>query len=341
MFKRSRSFLKQIGLFIAICAVLLAGNSTIPTLLNPYIFMILIYCGVNIIMGVSLNVINGLCGEFSMGHAGFMAIGAYVSAFFSFYTFGPFIDELTATHPGMTMMLTKQILFLAAIVLGGISAAIVGYIVGLPSLRLRGDYLGIVTLGFGEIIRVVILNLEVVGGARGFAGIPAWSNFFWVFFFVIAAVMTSFRMLKSYQGRALLAIREDEIAAESIGINITAYKVKAFIYGAFFAGTAGALLGHFIAYLNPATFTFIKSFEAIIIVVLGGMGSVTGAIVAAIITTILPEALRPLQEFTKIDFRMVIYPLLLLTLMLTRPQGLFGHKEYYDVIPFLKRKKRA
>jgi len=333
----TKSFLKQIILFTVICGVLLLGNTIIPKFLNPYFFMILLFCGINIIMGVSLNVINGLCGQFSMGHAGFMAVGAYVSAAFSFYFFAPWVATASAGWMGE---LFKQFLFLAAILLGGLGAGVAGYIVGLPSLRLRGDYLGIVTLGFGEIIRVVILNLDVVGGARGFAGIPPWTNFFWVFFFVVAVVMTSFRLVSSYHGRALLSIREDEIAAESMGINVTAYKVRAFIFSAFFAGTAGALLGHLLAYLNTNSFTFIKSFETIIIVVLGGMGSITGAIVAAFITTILPEALRPLQEITRIDFRMVIYPLLLLTLMLTRPQGLFGHKEYYDVLPFLKRRRK-
>lgn len=295
--------------------------------------MILIYCGINIILGVSLNVINGICGQFSIGHAGFMAIGAYSSAALSFYFFSPWVNQSTLP--------LQQGLFLISILSGGIAAAIAGYIVGLPSLRLRGDYLGIVTLGFGEIIRVVILNMEIIGGARGFPGIPAWSNFFWVFFFVVAVIISSFRLLKSYHGRALLSIREDEIAAESIGINITSYKVKAFIYSAFFAGISGGLLAHFLAYLNPSSFTFIKSFEVIIIVVLGGMGSITGAIIAAILTTILPEMLRPLQDLTQIDFRMVIYPLLLVILMLTRPQGLFGHKEYYDLIPYLRRKKTA
>ena len=197
--------------------------------------------------------------------------------------------------------------------------------------------MGIVTLGFGEIIRVTILNMDSLGGARGFTGIPAWSNFFWIYFFVVAVVMTSFRLMRSYHGRALLSIREDEIAAESIGINITGHKVRAFVFSSFFAGIAGGLFAHFIGYLNPSSFTFIKSFEAIIIVVLGGMGSISGSIIAAIITTILPEALRPLQEITKLDFRMVIYPLLLLTLMLTRPQGLFGNKEIS--FSFLKRKK--
>lgn len=303
---------KQILFFLFISALLLLGNYLFPILLNPYIFMIFIYCGINIILGVSLNVINGITGQFSIGHAGFMAVGAYTSAAFSFYFFSQW-----------------PFLFPMSLLLGGFAAAFFGYIVGLPSLRLRGDYLGIVTLGFGEIIRVVILNMDIIGGARGFTGIPAWSNFFWVYFFVVILIIMSFRLKYSYHGRALLSIREDEIASESIGINIANYKVKAFVFSAFFAGIAGGLFAHFIGYLNPSSFTFIKSFEAIIIVVLGGMGSISGSVMAALITTILPEALRPLQEITTIDFRMVIYPLLLLVLMLTRPQGIMGNKELF------------
>ena len=281
--------------------------------------MILIYCGINIILGVSLNIINGMTGQFSIGHAGFMAIGAYVSASVSYFGFLPYASTPFLQH----------LFFIIAILVGALVSAFFGYMVGLPSLRLRGDYLGIVTLGFGEIIRVIILNMDVVGGARGFTAIPMWSDFFWVGFFVVLVVMVSFRLRSSYHGRALFSIREDEIAAESMGVNITGYKVRAFVLSSFFAGIAGGLFAHFLGYLNPGTFTFIKSFEAIIIVVLGGMGSISGSIVAAVITTVLPEALRPLQEVTRIDFRMVIYPLILLILMLARPQGLFGNKEFY------------
>lgn len=328
--------IKQLLLFFFICVALLIANHILPNALNPYIYMILIFCGINIIMGVSLNVINGLTGQFSMGHAGFMAVGAYTSAALSFYLFSPLVS-LAAAYGDFISLVIQHSLFVASILIGGGCAAVAGYFVGLPSLKLRGDYLGIVTLGFGEIIRVIILNMDFLGGARGFTGIPPWANFFWIYFFVAVLVITCFRMLKSYHGRALLSIREDEIAAESIGINITAYKVKAFIFSSFFAGISGGLFAHFLVYLNPSSFTFVKSFEVIIIVILGGMGSITGSIIAAVITTILPEALRPLQELTKIDFRMVIYPLLLIVLMLTRPAGLLGQKEFYDFWPFRRR----
>lgn len=309
--------LKQILIFFITCLILLLTNYFLPNILNPYIFMILIYCGINIILGVSLNIINGITGQFSIGHAGFMAVGAYVSAALSFYVFSSFKTYIILTH----------VFFIFSLIVGGLTASLFGYLVGLPSLRLRGDYLGIVTLGFAEIIRVFILNMDFLGGARGFTGIPILANFFWVGFFVIATIVVSFRLKNSYQGRALLSIREDEIAAESIGIPITHYKIKAFVVSSFFAGIAGGLFAHFIGYLNPSSFTFLKSFEVIIIVVLGGIGSISGSIIAALITTILPEILRPLRDITQIDFRMVIYPLLLLILMLTRPQGLFGNKE--------------
>ena len=312
---------KQLISASIILGTLWLGNFFLPDLLNPYIFRILNLAGLSIILGVSLNIINGMTGQFSIGHAGFMAVGAYTSAAISFYFFAPLLQKASS------IPLLQQALFLVSLLAGGYAAAFFGYVVGLPSLRLRGDYLGIVTLGFGEIIRVSILNLNVVGGARGFGGIPGWSNFFWIYFFVVVVIIISFRLKSSFHGRAFLSIREDEIAAESIGINITSYKVKAFIFSSFFAGVAGGLFAHFDSYLNPSSFTFIKSFEAIIIVVLGGMGSISGSVIAATLTTVLPEALRPLQEITRLDFRMVIYPLLLLSLMLIRPQGIFGNKE--------------
>jgi branched-chain amino acid transport system permease protein len=205
--------------------------------------------------------------------------------------------------------------------------------VGLPSLRLKGDYLAIVTLGFGEIIRVVILNIDAIGGARGMPNIPALSTFGWVYTTVVVAIFTVWRLVNSAHGRAFLSVREDEIAAEAMGVNTTRAKVRAFVVGAFFAGVAGGLFAHYLRYLNPATFDFNRSFEIIIMVVLGGMGSITGSVIAAVFLTLIREALRPLQELTRLDFRMVIYSLLLIILMLTRPNGLFGRKEFTSFLP--------
>ncbi len=305
-----------------------------------YYHRILVMMGINIILAVSLNIINGHAGQFSLGHAGFMAVGAYFAAFLTYYYFGPYVDRFPA-QSSMHWILQNALLVLA-VLMGGLLAAGAGYLVGLPSLRLRGDYLAIVTLGFGEIIRVLILNIDKIGAARGFSGIPAWSNFFWVFFFVGITILISNRLVHSSMGRAFLAIREDQIAAEAMGVDTTRYKVKAFMIGSCLAGVAGGLFAHYTpAYLNPTMFTFIKSFEVVAMVVLGGLGSISGSVVAAVILTFLPEGLRSVKEFIPggRDPRMVIYSLMLIILMLTRPQGLFGQRELWDFLP--KRKDRV
>lgn len=294
--------------------------------LNPYIYSIIMYAGINIILAVSLNLVNGFTGQFSMGHAGFMSVGAYTSAAISTYIhshlfalpFNPFVDGAV---------------LLGCLMSGGLVAALAGLIVGLPSLRLKGDYLAIVTLGFGEIIRVVILNIESVGGARGLPNIPSLSHFGWVYTFVIIVTFSIWRISRSAHGRAFLAVREDEIAAEAMGVNTTVAKVRAFVIGSFFAGIAGGLFAHYLRYLNPQIFDFNRSFEIIICVVLGGMGSISGSIFAALFLTVMKEALRPLQELTKIDFRMILYSIMLIALMLTRPNGLFGGKEIFQLFP--------
>ncbi|NDD91317.1 branched-chain amino acid ABC transporter permease [bacterium] len=291
---------------------------------DPYYFSIIMYAGMNVVLAVSLNLVNGFTGQFSMGHAGFMSIGAYTAAYFS--------KNMIAADPQWATGAMSSFLLLGALLTGGVAAAFAGLIVGLPSLRLKGDYLAIVTLGFGEIIRVMILNIETVGGARGYADIPLLSTFGWVYSWVVFTLFVVWRLVHSPTGRALMSVREDEIASESMGVNTTRTKVGAFVIGAAFAGTGGALFGHFLRYLNPAIFDFNRSFEFIIMVVLGGMGSITGSAIAAILLTVLKEALRPLQQLTQIDFRMIIYSLLLIALMLTRPNGLFGRRELPSLI---------
>lgn len=309
--------LKSLIPWLAVFAVIWILQFFVVGDLNPYLFSILMYSGVNVILAVSLNLVNGFTGQFSMGHAGFMSIGAYTSAMITSTYVGA-----TAGHPSLEILL-----FLGALYAGGLTASVAGTIVGLPSLRLKGDYLAIVTLGFGEIIRVILLNIEAVGGARGLPNIPALTTFGWLFSAVLFTVFVIWRIVHSSHGRALMAVREDEIAAEAMGVNTTQTKVRAFVLGAFFAGVAGGLFGHYLRYLNPQTFDFNRSFEIIIMVVLGGMGSISGSIVAALFLTGIREALRPLQEITHVDFRMVIYSLLLIILMLTRPNGLFGSQE--------------
>ncbi len=289
-------------------------DRSLTGVLNPYFYRILVLSCINIMLALSLNLINGVTGQFSIGHAGFMAVGAYTSAAFTVYA-APLIAG------GAPQGLLAAALFVPAIAIGGAAAAFAGFLVGLPSMRLRGDYLAIVTLGFGEIIRVAILNIDAVGGARGFAGIPQLTTFAWVGGGALVTYVVIRNLLRSYHGRALLAIREDEIAAEALGIPTTRYKVTAFVISAFFAGAAGALFSHY-TYLHTNSFTFMKSIEVIVMVVLGGMGSLTGSVLGATLLTALPEALR----FASAD-RLIIYSALLIILMIARPQGILGQRE--------------
>ena len=302
-------------------------NIVLPRVTNPYYFQVLMLIGINIVLAVSLNLVNGFTGQFSIGHAGFMAVGAYTSAMFTLKIGQP----LAASWHFLPGPVAEGLVLLMALVAGGLLAAVAGWIVGLPSLRLRGDYLAIVTLGFGEIIRVLILNIDAIGAARGLPGIPQYSTFFWVFGTAVLVIVMARRIATSTHGRALFAIRDDEVAAEALGVDTTRYKVLAFVLGAFFAGVAGGLFAHFLSYLNPSSFTFLKSIEVIAMVVLGGMGSISGSVLAAILLTLLPEVLRPVK-----DFRLVIYSLMLIILMITRPQGLLGTREL-DVTGWLNK----
>lgn len=317
--------LKTWGVLFA--AVWLLHFLVIPNI-EVYYVTILLYAGINVILALSLNLVNGFTGQFSMGHAGFMSVGGYVATVLTLWFRTQYPDYYAGDAVGGLVFLT-----LVALPVAGLVAGVAGYVVGLPSLRLRGDYLAIVTLGFGEIIRVVFLNMESVGGARGIPGIPQITQFGMVFAWVVVTGFVIWRMVKSPRGRELLAVREDEVAAEIMGVNTTKAKVSAFVMGAFFAGVAGGLFAHTLGFIEPKTFDYNRSFEIIIMVVLGGMGSLTGSVIAALFLTALPEALRPLQELTKTDFRMVIYSGLLILLMLTKPNGLFGMREFTAFLP--------
>lgn len=306
-------------------------NIGISDFLGAYFMQIVMYAGINIILAVSLNLVNGFTGQFSMGHAGFMSVGGYVSAFLTI--------TLSAKYPELMEGPYANWVILPCIFIGGLGASAAGYLVGLPSLRLKGDYLAIVTLGFGEIIRVSVLNIDAIGGARGLTSIPQMASFGWVYTWVVVTLFVIWRLVGSAQGRGFKSVREDEVAAEAMGVNTTQAKVRAFVIGAFFAGAAGAIFAHYLRYLNPQTFDFNRSFEIIIMVVLGGMGSVTGSVIAAIFLTTLREALRPIQQLTGVDLRMVIYSFLLIVLMLTRPNGILGTKELTSFLPS-KLKKR-
>jgi len=309
--------------------LLLTGlTPLVHNFMPPYYALILYQCGISIILATSLNLVNGFTGQFSIGHAGFMSVGAYTAAYITTVLYRDFFTSEMGS-----------LFFFLPLLAGGITASIAGYIVGLPSLKLKGDYLAIVTLGFGEIIRVVFLNMPAVGGPRGLPAIPNLAGFGWIFSCAFITFFVLWRIVKSRYGRAFVAVREDEIAAESMGVPTTQVKVRAFVIGAFFAGVAGGLSAHLIQFINPTEFGFAKSFEIIIMVVFGGMGSLSGSVVAAIFLTMLPEALRGLQQYTHSDLRMVIYSFLLVVLMLSRPQGLFGRHEIGEFIRRLRKKE--
>lgn len=272
-------------------------------ILNDYIMATVSTIGINIILAVSLNLITGFTGQFSLGHAGFMSIGAYTCAI------------ITLRNPTTSG-------FVAGVFAGALMAALVGFVVGLPTLRLRGDYLAIATLGMAEIIRIVFLNLDITNGAAGLSNIPEFTNWMWLFIFTSGTVLIVTNFINSSHGRACISIREDEIAADAMGINSTRYKVTAFVIGAFFAGIAGALYASRFYFLKPDAFGFLKSIDILVIVVLGGLGSISGSIIAAILLAIITSYLQSFPEI-----RMVIYSVTLIVIMLFRPQGLMGPEE--------------
>jgi branched-chain amino acid transport system permease protein len=312
---RARAVLRSVLPFLIGLPILFAIQSVTPADYS----LILVSVGVNVVLAVSLNVVNGFTGQFSLGHAGFMAVGAYTAAKITTVLVGV---EL----PFVPAALSDEIVFALALSAGMATAALAGFLVGMPSLRLRGDYLAIVTLGFGEIIRSIIENLKFLGQATGLSGLPPRTNMVWVGVSAIATVVMARRLAVSTQGRALFAIREDEVAAEAMGVDTTGYKVRAFVISAAYAGLAGALISHAILLATPRMFTFVRSIEVVVMVVLGGLGSITGSIVAACVLTIALELLREFQAY-----RMVVYALLLIAMMLLRPQGIFGTREIWDL----------
>jgi branched-chain amino acid transport system permease protein len=319
----------RIGWIAAATAVLalLALDALLPHVLNAYYATIVIRIGIAVIAAVSLQLVNGFTGQFSIGHAGFMAVGAYVSAAFSVYVGAGWLEALLGVLPSG---LARAVYYPMALLAGGLAAAIAGLVVGIPALRLRGDYLAIATLGFAEVIRIAILNVDAVGGARGFslaaAEHPAadlrFEGFGAVYALVLVTILVIARLVYSSGGLSFRAVREDEIAATSIGVPTTRVKVEAFVIASFFAGVAGALFAHSEGYVHTNSFAFLRSFELVAFVVLGGLGSITGAVLAAAVLTAAPELLRGLGAW-----RMILYSLLLILTMLVRPQGLLGTRE--------------
>ena len=302
-------------LFVVLLVLIDSGT------LNRYNTTIITNLCINVILAVSLNLVTGILGQLVLGHAGFMLAGAYAAALFT-------------KNIGLPLSISLPI----GLVLGGLLAAVFGVVIGIPALRLRGDYLAIITLGFGEIIRVVSINLKITNGAMGLGGIGSLQSRdnpagMFIYAFIIAALLIflSFTFGRSRHGRAVISIREDEIASESMGINTTYYKLFAFVLAAFFAGVAGGLAAHQTGMIDPSKYDFNRSVEILIMVVLGGMGSITGSVISASVLTLLPEMLRDFNQY-----RMLVYSVILILVMLFKPTGLLGR--YEISIPGLARK---
>ncbi|HTO68761.1 MAG TPA: branched-chain amino acid ABC transporter permease [Myxococcota bacterium] len=311
--------------------VALAALHFAPLALNPYFVTILARIGIAIVAAASLQLVNGFTGQFSIGHAGFMGLGAYASAAFSVYLGAAVLDALGGALPAG---LARLLYFPFPLLVGGLVAAAAGLVVAVPALRLRGDYLAIATLGAGEIIRIAILNVDSVGGARGFSlasdvhpGVDLrFDSLAGVYGVAVIAIAAIARLVYAGGGLAFRAVREDETAAESLGIPTTRVKVEAFLVSSFFAGVAGALFAHSEGYIHTNSFSFVRSFEIVTFVVLGGLGSLSGAVLAAAVLTAAPELLRGLGEW-----RMILYAALLIATMILRPQGLLGQRELWPL----------
>lgn len=285
-------------------------EGVLSILTNPYYNQVLTMMGIFLIAALGLHLITGVTGQFSFGHAAFLSIGAYSSALMTIYLHTPFFLNM---------------------LVGGLLAALFGILLGIPSMRLTGDYLGITTLGFGEIVRIVFINTKITGGAMGLGGIPKETNIAIVYILVVLTVFSLYRIQNSRFGRALAAIREDEIAAETMGINVYWYKIKAFAVGTFFAGVSGALFAHMMQYLNPSDFGFSRSFDILNFVVLGGLGSIPGTILGTAVLSLAPEFLRFVKEY-----RMLIYGALMILMMIFRPYGLLGNVDLVRVFRSLR-----
>ena len=314
-------FMKKWGLLL-ILVLIFPLTILLPRfgIINPYIDLVLKYIGINIILTISLNLVNGYMGEFSVGHAGFMAIGAYAASILTVWVFPPNLGPL---------------LFPLALFAGGIAAGIAGLGIAFPSFRTRGDYLAIVTLAFNMIIKSVLENIEAVGGPRGFMGMQKLTSLWWVYLIVILVVFLARNYVFSNFGRGVLSIREDEIASSLVSVNTRQVKVLTFVFSAFLAGIAGGLFAHELQFINPRSFTILKSTDMLVMVYLGGVGSLGGSILGATVFTVVMEGLRSVLQQIGIsqEWRLVVAPLMLILLMIFRPSGIMGLKEFRFLIP--------
>lgn len=327
------------GLLTGLCLLLLVMALHLlqsGAFLGSYQIKVLNLCAIYAILTLSMNLINGFTGQFSLGHAGFMAVGAYVTTLL----FLPLSDKARVFYlkPIVPWLEAIEIPFWAALIAGGLAAALAGFLIGFPALRLRGDYLAIATLGFSEIIRVIFTNIQsVTNGSTGISRIPDTANLWWTFGAMILTVVFMLRLMRTSYGRAFKAIRDDEVAAEAMGISLFKHKMLSFIISSFFAGIGGGLMASVLGAINPLLFRFIITYDILLIVVLGGMGSVSGSIVAAFVITIAKEWLRWLDGgfgagFLRVPpvagLRMVIFSLLLMLVILFYRRGLFGSNEF-------------
>jgi len=329
--KKDYLLLKIVTILIVILFIFIAQRS-----FDTYVIRILNLCGIYVILGVSLNLINGFTGQFSLGHAGFMAIGAYVSALLYM---SPELKEVNYfITPLIWPLSVIQIPFVFSLIIAGLVSAGVGFLVGAPCLRLKGDYLAIVTFGFSEIIRVLFCNLQsITNGPLGLKGLPSYTNLWWSWGIAIFAIWFIKNLVNSSYGRALKSIREDDVAAEAMGVNLFYHKILSFVVGAFFAGIGGALLGSLVMTLDPNTFSFFMTFQIIIIVIVGGLGSITGTVIVGALFAVLMEVLRSVESpmsFFGLNIpgipgmRMLIFAILLMIVVLFFHQGLMGTREW-------------
>jgi len=327
-----------LGLLAGLFFILVVGLSRAGSL-NSYAQLVVMFIGVNIIMSASLNLVNGYMGEFSCGHAGFMAIGAYTSSLLTVW----FFTKGSVFGPNLLPPESSVWLFPFILLIGGVVAALTGLLVAIPSFRTRGDYLAIITLAVNYIVKSAIENIQSIGGARGFMGMSRVVNemknlvdipwmMIWTWISVFLTLLIIKRFVSSTYGKGTIAIREDEIAAEIMGVNTRRAKIVAFMLSSGLAGVAGGLIAHILGYINPGSFTIMKSTEALVMVYLGGMGTLSGSVLSAVLFTLMLEVLRPLQVI-----KWVVVPLILFLLMMFRTEGLLGQRELTDVFPRLKR----
>jgi branched-chain amino acid transport system permease protein len=344
---------RKTQLTILLLIVTIAIIAVLNITLDSYKIKIFTLCGIYIILGLSMNLINGFTGLFSLGHAGFMAVGAYVSALL---TMSPELkDSVFYVAPINPFIKMIQLPFPLALIVGGLAAAGIAFLIGAPVLRLNDDYLAIATLGFSEIIRVVITNTQTLtNGSLGLKGITRYTNAWWAWGIAILTIFFMIWLIHGMYGKAFKAIREDEIAAEAMGISLFKHKMMSFVIGAFFAGVGGGLLGHLIGAIDPNMFRFILTFNILLIVVLGGIGSITGTIISATAVTILMEALRFIENPINLGFinipgipgmRMVVFSIMLMGVILFYPKGLMGRAEfnwdYFLKKKFLRNRKKS